>query len=63
MVKSGAGDHLTGPLAALGIGLTVSVRLAVGAAIPSVHGPSGNGQVPSLYDIRQDLDAVRPLRS
>lgn len=60
--QTGAGDCLTGTLAArlsLGDDLLDAVRLAVGAAALSVQGRGGTGHVPTLTESRAALAAAR----
>ena len=61
--QTGAGDCLTGTLAArlaLGDSLTDAVRLAASAAALSVQGQGGTGHVPTLSESREALAAHRP---
>ncbi|WP_270888241.1 sugar kinase [Pedococcus sp. 5OH_020] len=61
--QTGAGDCLTGTLAArlaLGDSLVDAVRLATSAAALSVQGQGGTGYVPTLSETRRALVAARP---
>lgn len=63
--QTGAGDCLTGTLAArlaLGDDLVEAVRLAAAAAALSVQGQGGTGYVPTLDESRRLVGAVRPMR-
>lgn len=63
--QTGAGDCLTGTLAArlaLGDDLLDAVRLAASAAALSVQGQGGTGHVPTLTESRAALAAARPTK-